>query len=200
MIEEIESVLGFWFGSGKTATEVAHEKTALWWGKDDSVDALITNRFAATTAAAANGELDHWRESARGLLGLIICTDQFPRNIHRNTPQAFASDAIALWFAKECVERGAERQLQPIERVFAYLPFEHSEELAEQQRALALYQALAQNVDPNETELFNKCLDFAHQHHRIIKRFGRFPHRNSILGRHSNDEELAFLKQPDSSF
>lgn len=200
MSEQIESVLEFWFGRDQTATEVAAEKTSLWWSKNDLIDREIIDRFAATIEAAANGELGHWAESPRGLLALIICTDQFPRNMYRDTPKSFSFDSVALGFAKQCVDRGAQRQLAPIERVFAYLPFEHSEELAEQQRSVALYQALAQSVGADEAELFNGYCEFADKHYQIIKRFGRFPHRNRILRRHSSDEEQAFLKQPDSSF
>ncbi len=200
MSEQIESVLEFWFGRGQTATEVAAEKTPLWWSKNDLIDREIIDRFAATSEAAANGELGHWAESPRGLLALIICTDQFPRNMYRDTPKSFSFDSVALGFAKQYVDRGAQRQLAPIERVFAYLPFEHSEELTEQQRSIALYQALAQSIGADEVELFNGYGEFADKHYQIIKRFGRFPHRNRILRRPSTDEERAFLEQAGSSF
>lgn len=199
-LEEIHDVLEFWFGRGQTATEVADEKAALWWSKNHRIDREITDRFAATSEAAANGELAPWAESPRGLLALIICTDQFPRNMHRDTRQSFSRDPAALGFAKQCVVGGTAQQLRPIERVFAYLPFEHSEALAEQQRSIALYRELAESAAPDETELFNGYLEFARKHYEIIERFGRFPHRNRILGRRATDEELAFLEQPDSSF
>ncbi len=198
--EEISAVLEFWFGAAGTAVEVAAEKTSLWWSKSEPVDRQITARFAATADAAASGELAHWVKSPRGLLALIICTDQFPRNIHRDTPGAFAGDAVALRYARQCVDGGTAPQLRPIERVFAYLPFEHSENLADQRRSIALYEALAQRAAADEAELFNGYLDFARRHFEIIRRFGRFPHRNRILGRPSTDEERAFLEQPGSSF
>ena len=197
---EIDRVLAFWFGHGQTAIEVANEKTELWWSKNERVDREIVDQFAATSEAAANGELARWSESPRGLLALIICTDQFPRNMYRDTPRAFACDSVALAYAKQCVDDGVATQLRPIERVFAYLPFEHSEELAEQERSIALYHELTQSVCADEVKLFNGYLDYAQQHYDIIKRFGRYPHRNKILGRESSDEELAFLKQPGSSF
>ena len=199
-LEEIHDILEFWFGRGQTATQVADEKTALWWSKNERIDREITDRFAATSEAAANGELAHWAESPRGLLALIICTDQFPRNMYRDTPRAFSRDPTALRFAKQCADSGTAQQLRSIERVFAYLPFEHSEALTEQQRSIILYQELAESAAPAETELFNGYLEFARKHHEIIERFDRFPHRNRILGRPSTDEELAFLKQPGSSF
>ena len=198
--EKINGVLEFWFGNGKTATEIAEQKTALWWSKNQRIDREITDRFGALSEVAASGKLNFWTESPRGLLALIICTDQFPRNMYRNTPQAFAQDPVALGYAKQCVSSGAVAQLKPIERVFAYLPYEHSEDLTEQQKSVTLYQTLAKSVAPNETKLFNGFLDFARKHHETIKRFGRFPHRNRILGRPSSNEELVFLEQPESSF
>ncbi len=203
-LAEINGVLEFWFGNGRTATEVAAEKTPLWWSKNQQIDREITARFAATSAAAANHNpaLASWADTPRGLLALIICTDQFPRNIHRDTPQAFAQDPVALEYAKQCVAGGAAAQLNPIQRVFAYLPFEHSEDLAEQQRSVSLYESLAESAASNaeEAKLFNGYLEFARKHHEIIQRFGHFPHRNRILGRPSSDEERAFLEQPGSSF
>ena len=198
--EKINSVLEFWFGKGQTTTEIADQKTVLWWSKDQRIDQEITDRFLIVSKAAASGELKSWADSPHGLLALIICTDQFPRNIYRNTSQAFAQDLLALKYAKKCVDSDAAAQLKPIERAFAYLPFEHSEDIAEQQRSVALYLALAKSAAPDEAKLFNGFSDFARKHHEIIQRFGRFPHRNQILGRHSSDEEQAFLEQPGSSF
>ena len=196
----IAEILQFWFGTSHTAVEIAAEKTTLWWSKNEIIDREITGRFAAVSEAAATGKLASWAESPPGLLALILCTDQFPRNMHRDTPGAFACDAVALGYAKQGLESGATACLDPIRRVFAYLPFEHSEDLAEQQRSVALYQELAENAAADEVALFNNYLDFAHKHQQIIQRFARFPHRNQILGRPSTDEELAFLKQPGSSF
>ena len=197
-LEEIESVLEFWFGHGQSSVEVVAEKGQLWFGKTDDLE--ILDRFAATAEAAANGELDHWAESCRGLLALIICTDQFPRNMYRDTPKAFSYDSVALRFAKQCVNSEAQQQLKPLERMFVYLPFEHSEELAEQQRAVALLKELEKSAGSDEAKVFSSAREFAEKHCQIIERFGRFPHRNRILGRHSTDEERAFLEQPGSSF
>jgi len=209
MTETIDSVLEFWFGPGGgdaestvTALAIADAKSALWWSKDATVDAEIAARFTTVMNAAAAGQLSAW-DSPRGQLARIICVDQFPRNIHRDSANAFAHDALALKLAKTCVDRGDDRRLAPIQRVFAYLPFEHSEALADQARSLALYQALADAApagDPKTRELFATYLDFARRHHAVIARFGRFPHRNKILARPSTAQELAFLEQPDSSF
>lgn len=198
--QAMQDLLLFWFGRGQTASEVAREKSALWWSKNDDTDQQIIRRFVATHRAATAGELNHWGETPRGLLALIICTDQLPRNMYRHTPAAFADDSLALEFAKRGVQSGAVQQLQPIERVFAYLPFEHSEQLAEQQTSLALYQGLVEDADAETSDLFDNYCEFARKHHQIIQRFGRFPHRNQILARVSTAEEREFLQQPDSSF
>jgi len=200
MVEQIEDILEYWFGMGKTATAVANEKKTLWWSKNDDIDMEIINRFAATTEAAVNDELDDWEDSSRGLLALIICTDQFSRNMYRDTPRAFSGDPVALGYARQCVVSRADQQLKPIERVFAYLPFEHSEERAEQQRSLDLFQALAASVGADETALFEGYYQYAIRHYEIVDRFGRFPHRNQMLQRQSTDDELNFLEQPGSSF
>lgn len=198
--ESIDTILAFWFGKGQTATEVAAEKNSLWWSKDADIDQQITDRFAATCEAVANGELADWAESPHGLLALIICTDQFPRNMYRDTERAFTFDSIALTFAKTCVDSGAAQQLTTIERTFAYLPFEHSEDIAEQKHSAALYKALADNATGDDAELLTNNLNYAVKHLEIIQRFGRFPHRNQILGRLSTEQEQIFLAQPGSSF
>lgn len=199
----IHDILQFWFGAHHataTASKIAAEKTELWWSKNAQLDAQITVNFAATSEAIAAGKRTHWAESPDGLLALILCTDQFPRNMYRDTPRAFAYDSLALNYAKTCVKSAAAEQLNPIQRVFVYLPFEHSEDLADQQKSLALYQTLADNAASDEAELFNNYLNFARKHFDIIQRFARFPHRNQILGRPSSAQEQSFLKQPGSSF
>lgn len=201
--ESATTVLEFWFGpSGGDgdAAAIAADKSAMWWSKDARIDAEITARFAATVDAAAAGRLEAWGDAPRSQLARIICADQFPRNIHRDSPAAFACDRLALRWAKSCVDSGDDKRLAPIQRVFAYLPFEHSEALADQRSSLALYQALADAAPAGMRELFAAYLDFARRHHDIIARFGRFPHRNAILGRQSSAEELAFLQEPGASF
>lgn len=201
--ETVDSVLEFWFGpSGGDgdAAAIAEAQTAMWWSKDARIDRDISARFAAAVDAAVDGRLDAWAATPRGQLARIICADQFPRNIHRDSPAAFACDAFALRWAKACVDNGDDMRLAPIQRVFAYLPFEHSEKLADQAQSLALYQALADAAPAAEHQLFAVYLDFARRHHAVIEKFGRFPHRNAILGRPSSAEELAFLEQPGAAF
>lgn len=185
-----DEVLEFWFPADQARA------SKLWWGKDPQLDAEIRERFGPTLRAARAGELDHWAELARGRLALIVVLDQLSRNIHRNDPEAFAADARARALTEEGLARGHDRELQAIERLFFYLPLEHSESLDDQERCIALMQALADEFG----EQYVGYVDYAVRHRDIIARFGRFPHRNAVLGRPSTAEELEFLTQPGSSF
>ena len=149
----------------------------------------MRGRFLPLWERAAGGGLGRWRGSPLASLALAIVLDQFPRNMFRGTPRAFSSDELALAVARAAVERGFDRLLSPVERTFVYLPFEHAEDLAAQRRSVALSSALS----PDRAE-------YARRHYEIIARFGRFPHRNAILGRESIAEEAEFLEQPGSSF
>lgn len=193
-------VLGFWFGAHAGDSATAQAQRRLWWSKDAVVDADIRERFGALVSAAAAGRHDDWAATPRGRLALLVLLDQFSRNIHRDTAQAFAHDAQALRLALEGLEAGHDRSLRPIERVFCYLPLEHAESLPLQVRSVALFRALAAEAGEAGRATFAGYLDFAERHHAIIARFGRFPHRNRILGRKSTPEETAFLKQPGSGF
>jgi uncharacterized protein (DUF924 family) len=199
-METPASILAFWFGSAATDAAVAQAQSSLWWQKNPATDAAIRARFAAWTEQAASGALDGWRATPQGLLALIVLTDQFPRNMYRGTPQSFAFDALALGWCKEGLASGAHLQLRPIERVFFYLPLEHSEVLADQQQAVAMMGALAAAVPADQREPFNGFANYAERHQAVVARFGRFPHRNAILGRASTPEEMAFLREPGSSF
>ncbi|MCM5569867.1 DUF924 domain-containing protein [Burkholderiaceae bacterium FT117] len=176
-----EDVLRFWF------EELTPKQ---WWSKDEALDALIAARYSGLLASASRCELYEWRATPRGRLAEVIVLDQFPRQIHRDTPLAFACDPLALALAQEAVARGDDGALTPVERVFLYLPYMHSESAAIQKVSVELYRnnGLADN------------LDFALRHQAIVDRFGRYPHRNEILGRESTLEEIAFLKEPGSRF
>lgn len=194
------TVLEFWFGNAgdNTATVQAHQK--LWWSKNEAVDADIRSRFGALVETAASGKLDDWANDPRGRLALILLFDQFPRNMYRDTPQAFAYDPLAGKLVLEGIAAGTDRELRAIERVFFYLPLEHSESAELQERCVALFTALAAGVPEADAKTFKGYVDYAVRHRDVIHRFGRFPHRNHILGRVSTPEETAFLKQPGSSF
>ena len=194
-------VLSFWFGDLTPADHViARRQAGLWWSKEDATDARIRARFEATVEAAAAGGLAHWRTSPEGWLALIVLTDQFPRNIHRGTPRAFSFDARAREIARAGLDAGLDQALRPIQRVFAYLPLEHAEDLELQREAVERFTALVAQVPSEDREAFEGFLDFARRHFEVIERFGRFPHRNAILGREFTVEERAFLQQPGSSF
>ncbi|RJG04749.1 DUF924 domain-containing protein [Noviherbaspirillum cavernae] len=199
-METESTIREFWFGSQADDSAVASERAALWWSKNPDVDAAIRQRFAALAARAASRELDAWNATPHGTLALILLTDQFPRNIHRDTPQAFASDPLARAWCSLGLGRGDDLQLRPIERVFFYLPLEHSESLDDQERSVALFERLAANVAAEQRPAFDGFLDYARRHRDIIARFGRFPHRNRILGRTTSMAETAFLTEKGSSF
>jgi len=183
-----DEVLAFWFGTGADYGK-RHKR---WFGKDAAFDAGIARRFLALhEELGANHE---WLDRPRACLARILVLDQFPRNMFRGTTRAFASDALALEAARHAVASGYDHQLLPVERLFVYLPFEHSERLEDQERACELCAPLAAFAETDDV------LRYAVAHRDIIRRFGRFPHRNAILGRASTPAELEFLSQPGSGF
>jgi uncharacterized protein (DUF924 family) len=200
MTDQPESVLDFWFGPRGRALEIAGRQTGLWFGKSPENDQAVTERFSAALIAAAAGRLDHWATTPRGRLALVIVLDQFPHHIHRDRPQAFATDPQALAQSLAALATSEDRQLAPIERVFLYLPLEHAESLGMQDRSVSLFETLANEAADDERALFDGFLDYARRHRDVVARFGRFPHRNAILGRPSTPDELEFLKQPGSRF
>jgi uncharacterized protein (DUF924 family) len=186
-----EEILEFWFGRPGTAVHGSVRDE--WFRKNAAFDALIRARFSAAIETALAGGFATWT-SPRGVLARIVLLDQFTRNAFRHTPRAFAGDGLALPLAEEAVARGDDEQLLPVERWFMYLPFVHAESLRAQQRALVLFQRLRQATGMAEP------LSWAERHAKVIQLFGRFPHRNAILGRESTAEEIAFLSTPGSRF
>lgn len=174
-------VLDFWF---------AAENQPRWFVRDPAFDASVVERLGHLHERAAAGELESWGDDPRGALALVILLDQVPRNAFRGQARAFASDPHARAITSRALDLGLDRALTEVERVFLYLPLEHSESLADQERCCALMAALSAPI----------WLDFAERHRAIIARFGRFPHRNVALGRASTAEEIAFLAEPGSSF
>ncbi len=192
MIAAPADVLDYWFGAPGSAEHGRPRE--LWFRKSDVTDREIRSRFGAAVEAALRGELAHWADGeARRALALVVLLDQFTRNSFRDTARAFAGDAQALVVAKALVADGRDRQLIPVERGVVYLPFEHSENLADQHESLRLFGQLAEAGLPD-------LLVWARKHYDIIVRFGRYPHRNELLGRTSTAEEIEFLKQPGSRF
>lgn len=195
-----DAVLRFWFGDHPDEVLAIQAQSARWFRREAAFDDQIRTRFGALREAAIAGTLDDWRVSPRERLALIILVDQFSRNLFRASAQAFAHDALARRWCVDGLARGDDRQLLPVERWFFYLPLEHSESLDDQQRSVALFTALRDEASADWRPMFAGALDFAEKHRVIIERFGRFPHRNAVLGRVSTAEELAFLEQPGSSF
>ncbi|OIQ18971.1 MAG: hypothetical protein BM556_06715 [Bacteriovorax sp. MedPE-SWde] len=176
-----KSILDFWF------KELTPQQ---WWAKDPKLDTDIKRQFQKIHEDAKNCKLSHWRESPKGSLAEIIILDQFSRNIFRDTPQSFSCDPLALGLAQVAIEKGFDKQLSLQERAFLYLPYMHSESLQIHNEAISLFSA--KGLESN--------LEFEMKHHTIIEKFGRYPHRNKILGRESTLEEEEFLKGPNSSF
>jgi uncharacterized protein (DUF924 family) len=192
------AILDFWFGPPGTA---AHGlPRSCWFEKNPAFDAEVRRRFLADWEAAAAGRRDAWLDAPRDALALVILLDQFPRNMFRGEARAFASDARALRVASRMIDQGFDCGMRPVERWFIYLPFEHAESLAMQERSLALFGGLLTDADSSIAGDFASAYDYARRHHAVIARFGRFPHRNAVLGRASTPEEQEFLRQPGSGF
>jgi len=192
-----EDILVFWFGN---EPKQPLKNAAQWWQKDPDFDQKVKEHFEAPLQQAIRGELESWRADARTCLAYIILTDQFSRNMYRDTPQMFAQDALALAACLHGMEQGQDRELTSVQCWFFYMPMMHSEDWKIQQRAVQSFRDLADHAEPAFKETLANAYDFAVKHAAIVERFGRFPHRNKLLGRESTAEERAFLKQPGSSF
>ncbi len=189
----VDDILDFWFGRPDDAGYGA--KREFWFEKNDDFDAAIRENFMADYEAAEAGQLDPMQRTARGALALVILLDQFPRNMFRGDPRAFATDAQAREVAGAAIACGFDKALTPVERRFFYLPFEHGENLADQARC-ARY--MREHLPPDAER--DQSIEYARRHRVIIERFSRYPHRNAALGRTSTPEEIVFLDEPDSSF
>ncbi|MEO1069068.1 MAG: DUF924 family protein [Cyanobacteria bacterium J06638_6] len=188
-------ILRFWFGDPQDPQGEYGQPRQVWFKKDAAFDDRIRRLFLTDYERAAAGELDGWHQEVRSCLALVLLLDQFPRNLFRGEARSFATDSAALAVADYAVERGYDQQVLPVERMFFYLPLEHSEDLSDQDRCVALVRSLA--ADHPELQSY---LDYAQRHRLVIQRFRRFPHRNEILGRATTAEEAEFLQQPGSRF
>ena len=201
--EKQARILDFWFGDLGEGDVPPEDLSRMWWAKDQKTDDHIRNNFEPGLVNAREGELREWEKTPRGTLALIILLDQFSRNIYRDTPGAFSQDAQALKIAANGIEKkGFDKGLHPVMRVFFYMPLMHSENLEVQERSIALFRSLERDFPspPELAKMLSNNRDYAERHYAIIERFGRYPHRNRILGRESSPEEIEFLKQPGSSF
>jgi uncharacterized protein (DUF924 family) len=184
-------VIDFWFGAPGSKEREAPR--ALWFDRDDAFDAQCRERFGAAWEAASRGELDHWAATAEGAAALVVLLDQIPRNVFRNDPRTFATDERALAVARDAIDRGLDRELPPLQRWFLYMPHMHAEDLAAQDRGVELFEALQQALPID-------VATYARRHRDAIARFGRFPHRNAVLGRESTADELVYLKDKPGGF
>jgi uncharacterized protein (DUF924 family) len=190
---EAEAVLRFWLDDASRSPDHATARNAVWFGRDPGLDAEICERFGTRVEAARTGDLDEWLETPRELLAWVILVDQFSRNVYRDSAAAFEADPRARAAALRALSLGWDRELAPIERVFLYLPLEHSEALVDQDRCVALCAALGAEVAEEWKPIFENYSQYARKHREVIARFGRFPHRNRVLGRPDTDEEREYL-------
>ncbi len=188
----IQSVLDFWFAPEGDAEHGTFRST--WFEKQPAFDGTCRTHFTALLHEARRGSLDRWAETAEGALALVVLLDQLSRNIHRGTPEAFAADPQALAIARRMLARGFDRVLEPVMRIFVYLPFEHAEDPVLQDEAVRLMETLP------EAPWRPEVVRFAHAHRDVIARYGRFPHRNAILDRASTPAETEYLSQPGAGF
>lgn len=197
---EAAEVLDFWFGDDPDPKRIVETRGQRWWGGGAELDAEIRARFGTLVDAAIADGLGAWSATPRGHLARIILLDQFTRNVFRRKAKAFAGDAIARRLALSAIDDGSHRALRPLERVFIYMPLEHAEDLALQDRCVKLFDALVADADPRSAEVIRPFCDYAVKHRDIIARFGRFPHRNPVLGRTHTAEERAWLDDGGPTF
>ena len=193
-------VLDFWFADTLTNPDGLADRRAIWFMGGSDIDQLITKKFGTLPDAALAGELQHWATDARNTLALVLVLDQFPRNIYRNTARACHYEAAGLDLAVNIIGQGLNLNLHPIEQSFLFLPLEHSEAIDDQTRAVQLYETLTTQSSGPYLESAKNSLDYAKRHCDIIRRFGRFPHRNAILGRESTGAEIEFLTSGGDTF
>ncbi len=186
-------VLNTWFGVDD-AEAIVTPQMERWFRTDPDFDAMLRERFAEAVVAGIRGGFADWEQTPSGALALVVMLDQFSRNMHRGSALSFAADPAALAAAERALARGFDRQIPWLARSFLYLPFEHAESLPHQERAVALFRALAAEAPEAFQSLGASFVDYAEKHHAVIARFGRFPHRNADLGRTSTPEEIAFLQ------
>ena len=197
--EKIDEIIGFWFGEIKDGF-TAEDMSWLWWAGGPDIDQNIQERFGEWVEKAALGELAHWVDSPRGRLAHIILLDQFTRNIYRKTAKAFAADPLALKLTLEGIESKHDLELEPIQRIFMYMPLEHAEDLEMQDLCANKFrEAMAPYLDDPDSPAQN-YLKASQDHRAIIEQFGRFPHRNAVLGRESTEAEIAYLNGDHKSF
>lgn len=199
-IARAEEILDFWFGALEGPYAMDPSRLRIWFGGGPDFDADVRERFGEDVERAVAGELDGWAETARGRLALVILLDQLTRNVFRDTPKMYAGDERALALTREGIERGHDRELRVIERLFLYMPLMHAEDRDAQKQCVELAHRVRDELPAEHRERFAGFFEHAGKHAAVVDRFGRFPHRNEILGRQSTPEELAFLEEHGRGF
>ncbi len=200
MIDRIEKILEFWFGTFPNAWTADESKYDMWFKNGAAYDSDIFGAFGTDYFRAVDGELDNWADSPRGRLALIILLDQFSRHIHRGTAESFEQDEKSQQLCIEGISAGDDLNLHPVERSFFYLPLEHAEDMKLQDLSIEACTQLIQDVPEQYRKPFEDSLEWAQKHHYVIEQFGRFPELNEILGRESTTEEIAFIEEGKYSF
>ena len=195
-----KDVLTFWFRDATRSPENLERRGTVWFSADPAFDRECATRVTALLEDAAQGALESWAGTPHGRLALVILLDQMPRNIHRGSPGAFAHDAQAAAHCVAAIESGQDRSLHPVERIFLYMPLQHAEDLELQRRSIEQFVSLVAEADDAWRSYFAENAHYARVHHDIVERFGRFPHRNRILGRESTEEELRYLADGAPTF
>lgn len=200
MSDDYEAIINFWLGDAGDSAEALQSRSRVWFSADPELDAEIRSRFGGLLASEAQGVYEGWQAAPRGRLGLIILFDQFPRNVYRGTARAFAFDGKALSLSQTGIDAGLDQSLGSLERMFFYMPLQHAEASDPQDRSVALFEALTASCPSGQRRFFELSLSFAREHRDLIARFGRFPHRNRLLGRESTEEEIAYLEGGGKTF
>lgn len=193
MSPDPEEILSFWFGNALDVPEAARDRAKLWFGQSDAFDEEIRKRFGDLPERAGRGEFEAWRSAPRSAVALVLLLDQFPRNLFRDSARAFDFDGKARGVALDGIAAAFDQKLDPLEALFLYLPLEHAEDLDLQDRAVDLCEKLCRRARESTKAQFEEFAGYAREHRDVIKRFGRFPHRNAVLGRESTSEESACL-------
>lgn len=195
-----EELLDHWFGVDLDDAYAVQARIARWFGGEVGFDEALRARFGEWPERALRGDFDAWRQAPRSMLALVICLDQLPRNLHRDHADAFGGDAAAMHAAQRAIEAGFDARLHPVEATFLYLPFEHAEDVAAQERCVDLFGRLCARAPEGLEAVFESNLEYARRHKAVIDRFGRFPHRNAALGRNSTPEEVRYLEEGGEDF
>ena len=199
-VSRIDKILSFWFKEQALSAPQIDRRMDIWFGENPNFDDEIEAEFSDDIASASKGKLDHWADDRHGRLALIILIDQFRRNIYRNTEKAFSKDKLALKLCVEGAMAKKDKGLTPIQKVFFYMPLQHAESRKVQAKSVALFNRLAESVSPTYRETFLTVAQFAELHKDIIDQFGRFPHRNALLGRKNTPEEDEYLAGDSPDF